>query len=188
MRIIRDITGKITGEIFNDPAVKATVVDDDRIIDLRTFAADPRCYALIGQPSWGAFVIWPVIEGVYDVHIGVLTQGRGPWAVDFVASMIEFMFCTTDCVELVARVPQGALGTLALARRFKFVERWKCPSIRFMGEDVPYTVMSLTLFEWMPAEDTLRNQVFVEMERGGMGRKAASWYQRWALLSAEKAH
>jgi hypothetical protein len=56
----------------------------------------------------------------------------------------------------------------------------------FNGQDVPYVVMSLTLFDWLPADDTRRNRVFAEMEKGGMGAKARSWYQRWALLSAER--
>jgi len=128
----------------------------------------------------------PVIEGVYELHVGVLREGRGPWAVDFTAGMIEYMFCATPCVELITRIPEGAVATVALARKFHFIERWKCQRTRYRGQWVPYTVWSLTMFDWFPTEDDARNRVFARMQREGMEKKATSWYQRWALLSSQE--
>lgn len=189
MEIWRDVTGETINRIFNDQSVKPLVIDDERFLDLSKIASDPRGYAMIGEPPLGAYVLWPVIEGVYEFHVGVLPPGRGPWAIDFSAATIDYMFCATDCVELITRLPHGAVASRALAQKFRFVARWECPSTRYLGKEVPYTVVSLTMFDWMPAEDSARNMVFAQMQRWGMGKKASSWYQRWALLSAaEQAH
>lgn len=152
-------------------------------------ASDPRGYALIGEDQLGAYILWPVVEGVYELHVGVLPAGRGEWAIQFSASTIEYMYTRTDCVELITRIPQGADASLWLARRFRFQHRWNCPRTQYRGKIVPYAVMSLTMFDWMPDDDPERSRIFAEMKRNGMGRKADCWYQRWAFLSAaEQVH
>ena len=50
---------------------------------------------------------------------------------------------------------------------------------------MPYTIYSLTMFDWLPAEDEERNRIFARMHQLGMEQKASAWYQRWALLSAQ---
>jgi hypothetical protein len=164
-------------------------MDDPRFLDLSNIAQNPKGYALIGDPAWGAYIAWAVVEGVYEFHAGIVTEGRGPWAIDFSAAAIQYMFCASDCIELITRLPEGAVGSRALARKFGFRERWSCPETRYRGKTVPYDVVSLTLFDWLPSDDGLRGQVFAEMERQGMGKKAHVWYQRWALLSStEQVH
>ena len=183
MMVDRDTSGRVINEIFNDPTVKPYVWNDERYLDLSKIASDPKGYAMIGRPAWGAYILWPLVEGVYEFHVGVLPQGRGEWAVELSASTIEFMFCATDCIELITRIPQGAVGSLALARHFNLRELWRCPQTQYRGQEVPYSVFSITMFDWMPADDEARNGVFALMNRFGMKAKAATWYQRWALLS-----
>ena len=160
-------------------------MDDERPLDMSKLASDPRGYAIIGDPSWGAYILWPVVPSVYEFHVGILPPGRRDWAVDFSAATIEYMFCATDALELVTRIPQGALPSLSLARAFGLRERWRCPAIQFRGKIVPYTIYSLTMFDWLPAEDEERNRIFARMHQLGMEQKASAWYQRWALLSAQ---
>lgn len=185
MEVTRDRTGAVINAIFNDPTVHPLIMNDDRYLDLSKIASDPRGYALIGEPAWGGYILWPVVEAVYELHVGVLPQGRGPWAVDFTASTFQYMFCGTDALELITRIPQGAVGTLALARRFGWRERWRCPQTLYRGQEVPYTVYSLTMFDWLPVDDDQRNAAFARMNQLGMEKKAAVWYQRWALLSSQ---
>lgn len=184
MRIVRDQTGEVINGIFNHPTVRPLIMNDERYLDLSKIASDPRGYALIGTPAWGAYILFPVVEAVYELHVGVMPEGRGEWALDLSASTIEYMFCATDALELMTRIPQGAMGSLALARRFGLRERWRCPRTLYRGQEVPYTVYSLTMFDWLPVDDDQRNAVFARMAQLGMEKKAAVWYQRWALLSS----
>jgi hypothetical protein len=179
MQLHRDQSGQIINRIFNDPRIKAQMFADDRYLDLSKLAQDPRAYAMIGDPPLGAYVLWPIVEGVYEFHVGVLPRAHGAWTVDFSDSTISFMFCATDCIELITRIPQGAVASRALSRRFGFRERWE-----YSNQEIAYTVVSLTLFDWLPSDDGMRGQVFAAMEKAGMGKKATSWYQRWALLSS----
>ena len=186
MNVVRDTTGQWINHIFNDPTVKPFIIDDERYLDLGKIASDPKGYCIIGEPPFGAYVLWPIVDGVYEFHVGVLPQGRGQWAVDFSAATIDYMFCATDAIELITRIPQGSLPSLALARHFALHERWRCPAIRFRGRTVPYTVLSVTLFDWIPSDDEARNAFLSRMHQMGMEKKATAWYQRWALLSPQE--
>lgn len=186
MRVFRDESGAEINRIFNDPTVKPFIMNDDRYLDLSKLVADTRVHAIIGDPAWGAYIVWPVVPSVYEFHVGVLQSGRGDWAMDFSVSAIEYMFCGTDALELITRIPQGALQTMSLARAFGLKERWRCPATQYRGKIVPYAVYSMTLFDWLPVDDEPRNQVFARMHQLGMEQKATAWYQRWALLSSQQ--
>lgn len=126
MKITRDTTGETINRIWNDPAVKPHLyIDGARYFDLSRMAPDPRCYALIGEPPLGAYLAWTslvpgggIIEGWYEFHVGVLPDGRGKWTVEFSQAALNYMFDHTPATHLLTRIPQGALGSLTLARRF----------------------------------------------------------------------
>src|SRR5215475_12382148 len=93
------------------------------------------------------------------------------------------MFCSTDCIELITRIPQGAVASLALAKRFGLRQRWVCKETRYRGRDVPYSVWSMTLFDWLPADEESLMAVLAAMKQYGQEAKAQSWFVRWAALS-----
>ena len=186
MLIRRDPHGDICNAIMNHPAVRPWMISaNDDVLDVRPMAVDPRSVLMLGEPAYGCFVCYRVLDGVYEVHAAVLPDGRGEWCLDFGLSAVRHMFVTTDAIEIITRIPQGHIGTLALARRTGFVERWKRPHCRFQGKDVPYSVWSVTMIEWFPAEDAEREAVLREMQQAGQTQKAANWYTRWAFLSRE---
>jgi hypothetical protein len=186
MLIRRDTQGDTCNAIMNHPAVRPWMISaNDEVLDVRPMAQDPRAILMVGEPALGCFACYRVMDGVYEVHAAVLPDGRGEWCLEFGHSAVRHMFTATDAIEIITRIPQGHIGTLALARHTGFVERWSRPHCRFRGKDVPYAVYSVTMMDWFPAGDAERETVLHEMRRAGQQAKAANWYLRWAFLSRE---
>jgi hypothetical protein len=186
MLIRRDPEGLVCNAIFNHPEVRPWCISaNDEVLDVRPMATDPRGVLMVGEPALGCFACLRVLDGVYEVHAAVLPEGRGEWCLDFGHSAVRHMFTTTDAIEIITRIPQGHIGTLALARRTGFIERWSRPHCRFRGKDVPYSVYSVTMMDWWPSDNAEREAVLAEMQQAGQTVKAQNWYYRWAFLSRE---
>lgn len=185
MLIRRDTTGEVCNAIINDDQVRPWVVSaNDDVIDVRQLAQDPRGVLMLGEPPLGCFCCFRVLDGVYEVHAAVLPEGRGKWCLEFGLSAVRHMFVTTDAIEIITMIPQGHIGTLALARATGFQQRWTRPHCRFRGKDVPYTVWSVSMLDWFPADDDAeREAVLAEMRQAGQELKAHNWHYRWAFLS-----
>lgn len=152
-------------------------------VDLGSLVDDPRCYALVGDPPLGTHICLQVVEGVYEVHSAVLPEGRGEWTIEFTEAAIREMFTATDCIELITRLPQGVVAASALARRFGFSLRWIGDEMMYQGHVVPYSVWSLTLMEWIPAEEFGFQAVLAEMRSKGQKQKADVWHARRSFVS-----
>lgn len=191
MRIGRDTDGRAVNRIVNHAAVRPWMVgtpagDNGEPLDLAPLARDPRHRLLIGEPeAYGAFMCVQLLDGVYEAHAAVMPEGRGQWTLEFAEAALHHLFTATDAVEILTRVPQGHLASLTLVRRLGFACRWSRPSCRFRGRDVPYTVWSLVMQDWFPADDASRETVLQDMLRAGCSRKAAVWHNRFAFLSRE---
>jgi hypothetical protein len=186
MLIRRDTTGDICNAIINHADVRPgmlSVASD--VLDVRPLAHDPRSVFLIGEPAFGCFLCYRVMDGVYEVHAGVLPGGRGPWCLEFGLSSVRHMFVSTDAIEILTRIPQGHIGTVALAKRTGFRERWTRPHIRFRGQDVPFGVWSILMQEWWPSDEAEAESILRDMRKAGQTIKADNWYLRWAFLSRE---
>lgn len=151
-------------------------------IDLGALTRDPTCYVLIGDPPLGVHIGLRVIEGVYEVHSAITPDGRGEWAGQFTADAIRYMFCGTDCIELITRIPQGVLAAVVMARQFGFSRRWIGGDMVFQGIIVPYGVWSLTMMEWLPADINAFNEVIAEMAER-QPKKAEAWAIRRAFVA-----
>lgn len=183
MMITRDTDGSEINRIFNHPTVRWAILNDDQQVDLSNLVRDRRVYALIGDPPLGGYLAWQILDGCYELHTAVLPEGRGEWTKEFSEAAIRYMFVGSNAIELMTRIPQGALGSLTLARMFGFTPRWSCPECEYRGKKVPYIVHSLTMFDWFPADETARSVVLRDMVAAGQGEKARNWQLRWAALS-----
>lgn len=177
MLLTRDTTGEVTQRIFDDPNV------GQGPIDITPLLRDSHCIALVGDPPLGVHIGLQVVSGVYEVHSVILPEGRGEWAVEFTESAIRHIFVTTDCIELITRIPHGALPPNSLARRFGFAERWVGGDMVYQNRIVPFSVWSLTLMGWMPAEIEAFNAVIAEMREAGQDLKADVWFARRAFVA-----
>ena len=175
--------GTVLNTIVNHPDVLSTFTDAQHL-DMRPLAQDPHSIVLCGDPpEVGAFLFFCIVNGVGESHGAVLPEGRGPWAKDLAENCIYEMFTTTDCVEIMTRVPEGHVATSALVRGLGFKKRWERPEIKFRGKLVPFSVWSLVMQDWWPADYDTQKLILKDMHEEGPPGKAANWYSRWAHLS-----
>lgn len=148
----RHYTANFVNDIVNHPSVAPHVLLTSDHADLTAFLNDRRNVALVGPH--GAMVLEQLQPGLYEAHTQVLPAGRGEWSKNFVLACLHWMFCSTDAVEVVTRVPEGNLmarggmrmlervfGPLFLLRR---TEGWMKD-----GKVIPADVYSLPLHTWL---------------------------------------
>ena len=180
MMLERDETGEVANRICNDPRVLPTLANHP--LDLRPLAQDQHTIILVGTPPAGCFVLIQILDGVWEFHGAVLPEFRGEWSQQFAGECIDYMFTRTTCIELMTRIPQGNLASLALARHFNFTKRWDRPAIEFRGQNVPFSIYSLTMQDWWPSDYNHQSYVLKVMN-DYRPEKAKVWYNRWAALS-----
>ena len=171
------MTGATVNQICNDPRV------DQGPIDLEPLVRHGSAIALVGVPPYGTHILMPVVQGVYEFHSACLPAGRGEWMADFTEECIHYMFCATDCIELITCIPQANLAALSLSRKFGFQPRWACVR-QYKGVVMPHAIVSLTMFEWLPPERD-GFDLFIDEMRKAQAVKAATWAQRRRVVERE---
>lgn len=104
MRLQRDFDAKRANAFANHPAVFPFVkIKGQREIDVSAVIADRRNYALMSDT--GGFLFTFQEKGVYHLHTTFLPEGRGRHVVKCAQEAAEYMFCRTDCMEILTVVP-----------------------------------------------------------------------------------
>lgn len=197
--------------VINHPGVRPDVADmGEGVLDLSATIADPRTVCLAGDH--GGFLCFKYDAGIFEVHSAVIPSGRGKWAKEAAEEFVQFMFCQTDCIEILTRIPEGNVAAMALARSVGFRPQFVTPAeCLFRGEKVSCAIWVLTLQEWSVRATDLStlgqrfhqwmNQVFsgtphghdedhdrivgisLEMVRYGQVLKGVAFYNRWAIAA-----
>ena len=168
--------------------------------------------AIVLQGEHGAFIVFRYGVGTYECHSLFLPDGRGEWGHEFALAGLEWIFCRTDCIDLLTRVPQGHIGAKTLARMVGFEHEFVTPpECLFRGQRVPCSIRNLTLQRWAVrstymaergakfhdwmngslagephAPDPDHNRVVgitLAMFEGGQAGKATAFYNRWATAA-----
>lgn len=197
-------------EIANHPAIRPWIAPGYDAVDLSDKVAEPANVMLVGDH--GAFVVFNYGGGIYEAHTMVLPEGRGEWCRMFCVAGTTYMFCVTDCAEILTRVPHGHTSADRLTRAMGFELQFTTPAeTEFRGSVVPVAVWSLSIQKWallckhfeqqgasfhdwmstrlsgMPhANDPDHNRIVgitLEMMRDGQYQKGIVWYNRWALAA-----
>jgi hypothetical protein len=182
MKIDRATSADFANLVLNHSSVRDDVADPKSgKIDVSAIIDSPA--HMILQAQHGILFFARIFEGIWETHAAILPEGRGEWAVEFCREGQIYMFCQTDCVEILTRIPVPHKASKALAVRSGFLYRWTRPSCVWRGTSVPYNVWSRTLQEW--AVDYQIDDIADEMKAHGLVRKAVAWYNRYAALSRE---
>jgi hypothetical protein len=208
--IQRATDAKFLNYVANHPAVRPDVADAaEGVLDLSVRIDD----ALVLTGEHGAFIVFRYGVGTYECHSLFLPDGRGEWGREFAEAGLEYMFCATDCIDLLTRVPQGHVGAKALARICGFEPEFTTPAeCLFRGQRVPCAIRSLSLQRWATrapgmaergakfhdwlntsnlagephAKDPDHNRVVgitIAMFKAGQPSKATAFYNRWATAA-----
>lgn len=201
--------------LFNHAEIRPWVAESaDGDIDLSKVVGNGQNIALTGE--FGATVFLKIDIGMYEVHTAILPEGRGKWAKQFAEQALIWMFCGSDCAEVLTRVPARHPAAQALTRAVGFSEQFTVPDqVMFRGEPSAVTVYSLTLQEWWKRQDwaeeigerfhewltsqitsgtphgndPIHNRIVgvsLEMAKRGYAPKAVAWYNRWAFAARHR--
>jgi hypothetical protein len=134
--------------VLNHPDVRPWIADlGEGEIDTAPLLDKSGTLCLMGEH--GLFFLFKYDIGIWEVHTAIRPSGRGAWAREFAERGARHMFCTTDCVELLTRVPEGHIAAKALTETMGF--RWQFDTLaecKFRGQLVPAHIYSLTYQEW----------------------------------------
>lgn len=117
-------------------------------LDLTALVADPANVTMANDH--GGFLLHRLADGLYEAHSIFKPEGRGRLAAETRRSL-HFLFCSTDAVKLLTRVPACNPRAAALARIAGFEEyatqpdKWDSPDGGLC--DVSY--QAITLDRWI---------------------------------------
>lgn len=107
--IQRDTTAERINEVVNHPEVhKWVALPGQGALDMSALVADTRNILLM-VPEGGLFFEFQE-PGVYQVHTQFLPTFRGAGALRVTRDALHWMFCRTDCMELLTKVPVHNVG------------------------------------------------------------------------------
>lgn len=120
MTVTRTFSAKLFNSIANDPQVRPWLGGGSAQLDLSGLVKNVSNFAFqLGET--GGFVVCPIFGQTYEVHTLFAPGDRDHAAiVTFMHQCIEWMFCRTEAVELVCRVPEGHLGAEWLSTKGGF--------------------------------------------------------------------
>jgi hypothetical protein len=184
--------------VANDEAVHKWVSEDDKPISLASIW--PQCIGI--EFDTGGFVFQKIGPNCYEVHTLFLPKSRD--VLSKARAAAHFMFCATDCTELVTKVPVFNVAAKRLTEKMWFTRDFVRASA-FAGNDVEY--FRLPLKQWLFAEknlasvgeefhkrlgepdhgqDTAHDQAVgyaLCAGRFGLTDKAQHFYNEWALFA-----
>ena len=133
--------------IANHPDVRPWLGGEGPL-DLGAIVANPAKVPFLHEQ--GGFICHKIGDGRYEVHSLFLPEGRGGEAVACMREGMVFMFCATDCVELVTKCPDGNGAALGIARVGGFQEQFRRERCwAFQGDMVGVSHQALSLQRWI---------------------------------------
>lgn len=192
--------------LLSDPSIEPWVrgyaigkLDASRLLE------DPSIIVLGGK--FAACVLRQVMPGLYDLHVQCVPEGRGKWMLDFSRAAFHWLFCRTDCMEIMGRLPTGNLPVKAYARSLGFRHRFTSQKGWVKDLDpLPCDIVSICLHDWVAAAPGLVERghwvaehlqvswvqeeerfigLAMEMLLSGQTQvmKAVVWHNRWADMA-----
>lgn len=150
--------------VINDPSIYPWVKGFlDGPIDLTAAVADESNICLMAEH--GGVIFHRHQMGLFEVHTQILPAGRGPWAVAMAQEAAKYMFCRTDAMEIMTKVPKGNFAARALTKAiggsFEFTNKrgWVKD-----GQIIPADIFRLTIQDWIRTAPNLveRGHLFHE--------------------------
>jgi len=121
--IRRTMDAGLVNRLANDPSIRPYIGGGDGTLDLSELVGNPANYVIEGEG--GAWVLQPILEGVYELHTLFLPEGRGKSYMVGAREALRMMFTETDCWEIVTKCPDDNPGARMAATLIGFRERFR---------------------------------------------------------------
>lgn len=139
----------VVNAVSNDPSIfPAISAGRQGPLDWTPLVEDRRHVFLAGE--FGLSIFELVEDGVYEMHMRVLPQGRGKWSIGFALASVAWMFRHPWVMTLLCRSPRGNCASHALIRRccgqyeYTLAKGW----LDEIGRPIEADVYSMTRERW----------------------------------------
>lgn len=154
LRVVREFSAEGLNKIVNHPEVRPWVGPGRHALDMSAAVADPRNILLTADG--GAFLLIQIEPGRYEVHTQFLPEARGGNAVKAAIDGMRYLFCRTDCVEIVTRCPHGNDAAKQLVRHLRWEFQFSRPNVWATSQGmVGVDYYAHTLNSWVLRTDNL---------------------------------
>lgn len=117
MSLARGFDAAAINAVINDPSVFPWVaMPGTTHLDLAPLLVDRRNVLLMAGGT-GGFFFEQHEPGIYEIHSFFLPAMRGGAALAAFAEAMEWMFCRTDCMEVLTKVPVNNFAADGFAQR-----------------------------------------------------------------------
>lgn len=113
----RTFDGSFLNDVSNHPDVRPGLGGSGDV-DWRPFARNIDNVLLVNEH--GGWVLHKLAPGLYEAHSQFLPAGRGPQLGPLMREGFRYLFCETDCVEVVTKAPADNPGAIGLCRAAGF--------------------------------------------------------------------
>ncbi len=155
-RVCRTLDATFLNAVANHPDVRPAIGGEGPI-DLSGTLANPANFAL--QTDEGGWVFVRHEPATYELHTLFLRRGRGRPCIAAWLEASRYMFCATDCREIVTKVPANNLGAAFAAQKCGFTERFVRENAfaDLLGQLHDVSYRALTLDGWVARAAELDN-------------------------------
>jgi len=149
--MIRTLDATKFNIIANDPEVKQWIgYNEDAVVDLTNVISDINNYCLLTDDEDGGYILHNLGDGLYVAHTLSLKSARGQPMADLMHEGFQFMFTTTDCLEISTLIPDGAIAAERWAKFAGFRNTFRRESFfNLNGNKVGGQFMTMTYSDWV---------------------------------------
>lgn len=146
-RLRRSLDASKFNEIANHPDVRPWLGGQGPL-DVAPIVLSTSNVSLLSDG--GGFICHNIGDGRYEVHSLFLPDARGEGAIEAMREGLRYLFCATDCVEIVTKCPDGNRAALGLARAAGFQEIFRREHA-WIGEDglAGVSYQSISFDRWL---------------------------------------
>jgi hypothetical protein len=124
--------------------------EPDTVVDLSWATDNPANYCLMTDDAKGGYLLISKGNGVYEAHSLALPEARGSSMLRLMHDGFEFMFLSTDCVEITTMVPDGNPAAEQWSRFAGFRPTFRREGFfPLFGEKVGGQFLTLSYFDWV---------------------------------------
>lgn len=141
----RTMDATFANVVANHPEIRPYLGNGNEPLDLGPIAANPE-NIILEAPDRGVWILQAILPAVYELHTCFLPEARGREYFAIAKSALDYIFTTTDALEIVTKCPDENGGARMAAGIIGFRERFRREGAWETGCGVSY--QALTVDDW----------------------------------------
>lgn len=140
----RTMDPTFANEVANHPEIRPYLGGEGKL-DLGPIVANPA-NILLEAPGRGVWLLQRTLPAVYELHTCFLPEARGREYFSIAKAALDYMFTTTEALEIITKCPDDNGGARMAASLMGFRERFRRENAWESGCGVSY--QAFTVDDW----------------------------------------